>query len=116
MDVYNVWFNLKPGTRDVEFCERLDVYLGSLQSDGKIERFRVLRRKLGLSPAGLGEFHVMIETKDLAQLDAAFQRVATRAGEVETFHAAVNQYVTDFTAALYRDFPDPMRLRGQEKF
>jgi hypothetical protein len=35
---------------------------------------------------------------------------------VEGLHASVNQHVTDFSAALYRDFPDAVRARGDEKF
>jgi hypothetical protein len=116
MDVYHVWFNLKPGVRDVEFCDRVTGYLGHLQNGGRIERFRITRRKLGFGPAALGEFHVTIETRDLAQLDQAFALVARRDGEVEELHASVNQYVTDFTTALYRDFPDAARTRGEEKF
>jgi len=30
--------------------------------------------------------------------------------------AAVNQLVSSFQSALYRDFPDPHRKRGEEKF
>jgi hypothetical protein len=116
MDLYEIWFNLKPGMRDVELCDRLHGYLGHLQSGGRIERYRISRRKLGFGPPALGEFHVTIETRDLAQLDQAFADVARRSGEVEGLHAAVNQHVTDFTAALYRDFPDANRERGQEKF
>jgi hypothetical protein len=116
VDLYEVWFNLKAGVRDVEFCERLDAYLGRLAADDKIVSFRVTRRKLAFGIPQLGEFHVTIEVRDLAQLDAAFQSVAARSGEVEGLHAAVNQYVTDFNAALYRDFPDAVRVRGQELF
>ena len=116
MDIYHVWFNLKPGVRDVELCDRVNGYLDHLQNGGRIERFRITRRKLGFGPPSLGEFHVTIETRDLAQLDEAFLHVAHRGGEVEGLHAAVNQHVTDFAAALYRDFPDAVRARGQEKF
>jgi hypothetical protein len=49
-------------------------------------------------------------------LDAAFARVSTRADPVESFHHAVNSKVQDIFFALYRDFPDPQRVRGQEKF
>jgi hypothetical protein len=31
-----------------------------------IETWRLTRRKLGLAPSALGEFHIVIETKDLA--------------------------------------------------
>jgi Family of unknown function (DUF6614) len=116
MDIYHVWCDLTPGTSDVELCQRIDGYLGELKAAGSVEAYRITRRKLGLGPADLGEFHILIEFQDLAQLDAAFHQVATRAGAVEGLHQAVNSVVRNFTAALYRDFPDPFRQRGEEKF
>lgn len=116
MDVYQIWCNLKPGVRDHEFVPQLTRYLEQLRSDGKIEGFRVLRAKLGLTPRELREFCIMLEVKDLAQLDAAFNQVATRADPVESLHHAVNSRVQDVMFALYRDFPDPVRVYGQEKF
>ncbi len=112
MDYYEIWCNLKDGRRDLEFCQAVERYLGYLQSQGLIERHRLTRRKLGFGPPGLGEFHVTIETRDLAQLEQAFQQVATRSGEVEELHRAVYSAVTDLTFALYRDFPDPWRAMG----
>ena len=58
----------------------------------------------------------MIEVEDLAQLDRAFTAVSERANPVESLHAAVNQSVSGFRAALYRDFPDPHRRHGEERF
>ena len=58
----------------------------------------------------------MIEVENLAQLDAAFGMVSKRAGDVEKKHAAVNQQVAGIKFALYRDFLDPQRKRGQEQF
>jgi hypothetical protein len=116
MDIYHIWCNLKPGTGDVAFCDRVSAYLGQLRDEQLIAGFRVTRRKLGFGPPQLGEFHIAIEITDLAQLEAAFQHVARRAGPMEGLHHAVNSLVTDFTAALYRDFPDPVRQRGEEKF
>ena len=116
MDIYHVWFDPKPGIGDVELVERLHAYLGHLQSADKIAGYRITRRKLGLAPPGLSEFHVMIEVRDLAQLDAAFSHVASRAGVVEELHAAVNQWAQRASFALYRDFPDPVRQRGHERF
>jgi len=43
-------------------------------------------------------------------------RVASRADPAESFHHAVNSKVRDIFFALYRDFPDPGRVRGEEKF
>lgn len=116
MDLYHVWFDLKPGVSDVEFAERVARYLGALERDGRIAGYRLSRRKLGLGPSELGEFHVVIETRDLAQLDDAFRAASARAGAVEALHAAVNQSVRGVRFALYRDFPDPHRERGGEAF
>ena len=116
MDVYQISVDLKPGVRDHEFVAALDVYLSSLKSSGSIEGWRLLRRKLGLGMPALGEFQILIETRDLAQLDAAFTGVSTRSEPVETAHYGVNALVQNFQAALYRDFPDAHRQHGEERF
>ena len=116
MDLYHTWFDLKPGVSDVEFARSLDAYLGKLRADGRIAGYRLSRRKLGLGLPQLGEFHVVIEVEDLAQLDRAFIGVSERGNPLESLHAAVNQSVSGFQAALYRDFPDPHRKRGEERF
>ena len=58
----------------------------------------------------------MIEVRDLTQLEAAFQRVASRRDPVEKFHFGANSLVQNPVFALYRDFPDPERQRGEERF
>lgn len=116
MDIYDIWVDLKPGVKDTEFAKAINGWLGMLKQDGKIESWRLMRRKLGLGLEALGEFHVQIETRDLAQLDSAFKMAATRGDPAEGAHFAVNSLVTNFKAALYRDFPDPFRVLGQEKF
>lgn len=116
MDVYEIMVDLKDGVRDHEFAAALDAYLGALQREGRIERWRLLRRKLGLAPAHMGEFQILIETRDLAQLDLAFTAASARAEPVEGAHHGVNALVRNFQAALYRDFPDAQRVRGDEKF
>jgi hypothetical protein len=116
MDVYNIWCNLKPGVTDLAFSEKIAAYLGHLKHQGLIESWRLTRRKLGLGPSHLGDFHLMIEVRDLSQLEAAFQRVAGREEPVEGFHFGVNSLVQNAVFALYRDFPDPFRQRGQERF
>jgi len=116
MDTYHLWFDLRPGVEDLDFCAALDRYLGHLKAEGRIEGWRTERRKLALGLPELGEFHVAIETRDLAQLDRAFEGAARRAGEVEGLHAAVNQSVRNLRAALYRSFPDRVREHGSERF
>ena len=116
MDLYHIWCDLKPGVRDAALAESAGKYLAHLKSEGLIENWRLTRRKLGLGPPGMGEFHIIIETKDLAQLDAAFRNVASRREPVEGFHVGVNALVQNAVFALYRDFPDPGRHYGEEKF
>ena len=116
MDVYQGWFNLREGCSDLEVAAAFEAYMGHLQQRGMIAGWRLLRRKLGLGPALLGEFHFVIETNDLAQLDAAFRAASAREGEVEALHHALNSRVKDAIFALYRDFPHPNRKTGAERF
>jgi hypothetical protein len=80
MDLYHVWCDLKPGVSDRLFSDRVGAYLGHLQSDGLIHGWRLTRRKLGLGPVEIGEFHIQIDVENLTQLDGAFYRVAGAAG------------------------------------
>jgi hypothetical protein len=114
MDVYELGVDLRSGVRDLDFVAALESYLGALQKTGNIESWRLLRRKLGLGSGT--EFKVLIETRDLAQLDTAFQLVSARNDPIEQAHHGVNSLVTNFQASLFRDFPDPQRVRGQERF
>ncbi|MBP5857606.1 hypothetical protein KAJ83_11340 [Marivibrio halodurans] len=116
MDIYQGWFTLKDDVRDVDFADRFTAYMERLKADGAILGWRLMRRKLGLGPDFLHEFHFMVETDGLAQLDEAFRVVSTRAGEHEALHHCVNSCVEQVFFALYRDFPDPQRVRGEERF
>lgn len=110
MNYYCMWCNLKDGRRDKEFAAAVKAYLDHLQGLGRIAGWSLTRRKFGFGPAGLGEFNIVVRAEDLAQLDRAFELVATRDGEIERLHAPVYSMVTDFVSALYRDFPDPQRV------
>ncbi|MDA0341986.1 MAG: hypothetical protein O3B74_10365 [Proteobacteria bacterium] len=116
MDHYHIWCGLKDGVRDSEFADAAHAYLTHLKDEGLIAGYKITRRKLGLGPAHLPEFHLVVETEGLAQLDEAFGHVSSRADPVESFHHAVNSLVKDPFFALYRDFPDPGRERGEERF
>jgi hypothetical protein len=113
MNHYEIWCNLKDSRRDLDFCSAVRAYLGFLQRDGRIDSWQLTRRKLGFGPPELGEFHISVATRNLAQLDHAFDIVATRSGEVERLHAPVYSMITDFKSALYRDFPDPQRVESR---
>lgn len=114
MDLYEVSVDLRAGVRDVDFVGALGQYLDRLVGDDRIVSWRVLRRKLGLGEGP--EFKVLIEVRDLQQLDAAFRAVSRRTDPIEGLHHSTNSLVTNFRAALYRDFPDPHRVHGEERF
>jgi Family of unknown function (DUF6614) len=116
VNIYHAWCDLKPGVSDTAFADGVAKYMDHLRAQGLIESWRLTRRKLGLGPESLGEFHLMMEVRDLTQLDRAFEQVATRAEPVEGFHFGVNSLVQNARFALYRDFPDPVRQRGAERF
>jgi hypothetical protein len=114
VDCYEIWFDLKESHRDLEFARSLHEYMQFLFTRGLITGYRLTRRKLGFGPQGLGEFHVTIETRDLRQLEDAFQRAASRDSEIEPLHAKVYSAVKNTQFALYRDFPDGVRGAGAE--
>ena len=116
MDIYQGFFGIKPGTDDLEFADGFNAYMAHLKSKGLIESYRLLRRKLGFGPEGLGDWQFLVEVKDLAQLETAFQNVSARRDPTESKHFAVNSQIASVKFALYRDFPDPQRHKGEEKF
>jgi len=116
MDVYHVWCDLKPGTSDTEFADAVAEYMAYLTDEGRIQGWRMTRRKLGLGHPSLPEFHITMEFESMAQMDGAFEMVSTRDDPVEGLHHAVNSKVGEVFFALYRDFPDPHRVHGKERF
>lgn len=113
MDYYHIWCDLREGARDTEFVAALTAYLGHLHQRETIAGYSLRRRKLGFGPPELGEFHVEIQVRDLAQLDAAFQQVVPRSGETERLHAEVYSRITAARFALERDFPDAGQTAGR---
>lgn len=116
MDIYHIWCNLKPGIRDMDFVADVRTYLDGLKQRAVLRTYRITRAKLGFRPPQLREFHVTLEFDDMAQMQNAFDAVASRAEPVESLHHAVNSKVQDIYFALYRDFPDTNRKVGEEKF
>ena len=116
MDLYHVWCDLKPGVRDLDFGAAVKRCMERLKAEGLIAGWRLTRRKLGLGPPGLGEWHLMLELEGLAQLDAAFARFAARGEPEEGLHFEMNSLVSNATFGLARDFPDSCRRHGEERF
>ncbi|HLF16690.1 MAG TPA: DUF6614 family protein [Candidatus Thermoplasmatota archaeon] len=109
MDHYHIWCDLHAGVKDLDLVKAVHAMLGHLKEKGFLEGYGITRRKLGFGPSGIGEWHIDILTRDMAQLEAAFDHVTPRSGEMERLHAAVWSKVENFQSGLYRDFPDPNR-------
>lgn len=109
MQHYHIWFDLRPGAKDLAFAEAMDAFLEHMKAAGTIESWRLERRTLGLCSADLGEWHVDIATTDLGQLQKAFDAITPRSGDEERLQAMVWKDVTNLKFALYRDFPDANR-------
>ncbi|MEA3190397.1 MAG: hypothetical protein QOD77_979 [Thermoplasmata archaeon] len=110
MDRYHLWFDLRPGFKDLDLASAIEAMLKHMKGRGAIESWELERRKLGFGPKDLGEWHVAVHVKDLAQLEAAFDEMTPRTGEMERLHVQVWSKVQNLRTALYRDFPDSNRI------
>lgn len=115
MDIYHIWCDLKDTGEANRFARAVSAYLNHLKSRGLIEAWRLMRRKLGLAPDDSREFHIMIETRNLDQLDRAFQAAASRTGEVEALHHEVYMRATRVKFALYRDWLEESTPLGDQE-
>jgi hypothetical protein len=111
VNYYDIWVDLAPGAKDTEFVQAVEAYLGHIKAQGKLDHFRITRRKFGFGPSDLGEFHISIVFDSLTQLDEAFFVAATRDEIIEPLHREVYLRVTNYKSGLYRDFPDVLPNR-----
>src|ERR1700760_1855222 len=93
MDIYNAWFDLKPGVSDTEFSDRLTAYMDSLKNDGLMQGWRLTRRKLGVSAAPSADSDRMMKFPGRARLALALGGVGGRREPVESVHFGVNSLV-----------------------
>ena len=107
MDIYHIWADKDGDITDLEFVNNMKAFLEHLKTEGKMESYRITRCKMGFRSMDIPEWHIMMEFQNMAQMDAAFERVAPLEGELETKHRSFNQFVADnIQHALYRDWPD----------
>ena len=107
-DLYTIWANKEGDISDLDFVENMRGFLQHLVDEGKMISFRITRCKMGFrSVADMPEWFIIMEFRDMAQIDAAFHRVAPLKGELEDKHRSFNQFVAgDIQHALWRDYPD----------
>ena len=108
MDIYTIWADKEGDISDLEWVNNMKSFFDHLVNEGKMETYRITRCKMGFrSIADMPEWMILMEFKDMAQMDNAFKRVAPLEGELEVKHKSFNQFVGDnIQHALFRDWPD----------
>lgn len=109
-DLYTIWADKQGDISDIDWVTGMKKFFEHLISEGRMESYRITRCKMGFrSIPDMPEFMILMEFKDLAQMDLAFKRVAKKEGELEDKHRSFNQFVAgNIQHALFRDFPDQL--------
>ena len=106
MDIYHVWCDKKGDISDTDWANNMRAFLDHLVTEERMINYRITRCKMGFRSMDIPEWHIMMDFKDMAQLEAAFKRVAPQEGELETKHKSFNQFAENLQHAYYRDWPD----------
>lgn len=107
MDIYHIWADKKGDISDADWIANMRDFLDHLVQEKTMESYRITRCKMGFRSMDIPEWHIMMEFKNMAQMDKAFATVSPLAGELEQKHQSFNQFVADnIQHALYRDWPD----------
>jgi hypothetical protein len=106
MDIYHIWADKEGDISDSDWVNNMKLFLDQLVVEGKMESYRITRCKMGFRSMDVPEWHIMMEFRNMAQLDSAFDRVAPLEGELEHKHRSFNQFVSGtIQHALFRDWP-----------
>ena len=105
MDIYTIWANKEGDISDIDWVNNMKSFFDHLVTEGKMESYRITRCKMGFrSIADMPEWMILMEFKNMAQMETAFQRVVPQQGELEAKHRSFNQFVAgDIQHALFRD-------------
>ena len=107
-DLYTIWADKEGDISDLDWVNGMKSFFEHLISEGKMESYRITRCKMGFrSIADMPEWMIIMEFRDMGQMDQAFRRVAPLEGELEVKHKSFNQFVSgNIQHALFRDWPD----------
>lgn len=107
MDIYHIWADKSGDISDREWVDNMRSFLDHLVGEGRMISYRITRCKMGFRSMDIPEWHIMMEFRDMAQMDSAFKCVAPLDGELEEKHRSFNQFIAgNIQHALYRDWPD----------
>ena len=108
MDIYHIFADHTKDTDAYSFVKKMNVFLDTMVALGKMESYRVMRMKLGFRSMNLPEFHIMMEFKNMQQLDDAMTSIIRNEKSIDEKHVNFNKLVDVETIQhfLYRDYPD----------
>lgn len=108
MNYYHIWADPVEGTDPKDFAKKMKRFLDQLVEMKRMESYKLMRMKLGFRSMDIPEFHIMMEFKNMQQLDDAMTAVISDEQNIEDAHVRFNQMVDIETIqhALYRDYPD----------
>jgi len=110
MTAYICMIDLKSDARALGFAAALDGWMTLLRDAGRIEAWRLMRRKLNLAGDDFSDFLLEVTVQDLSQLEAAFRFLGSADDEARQRYDRMNQHIARVRYALYRPFPDPERV------
>jgi len=99
--------DLKPNANDLAFARAVAAWFGLLQSAGKVAGWTLSRRKLRLAGTAFGDFLLVVEFDDMAQMDRAFAHLAAGEHQAAQAYALMHGMIDRAEVGLYRPFPDP---------
>jgi hypothetical protein len=107
-DLYTIWADKEGDISDTDWVNGMKQFFDHLISEDRMLDYRITRCKMGFrSIADMPEWMIIMEFRDMAQMESAFQRVARKQGELEEKHQSFNQFVSgNIQHALFRDWPD----------
>ena len=110
MDLYTIWADKQGDITDIDWVNGMRKFFDHLIAENKMISYRITRCKMGFrSIPNLPEFMILMEFRDMAQMELAVKRVAKKEGELEEKHQSFNQFVSgNIQHALFRDWPDDL--------
>jgi len=108
MTRYHCMIDLKPNANELAFARAVALWFGMLQAAGKVAGWHLSRRKLRLAGPGFGDFLLVVEFEDMAQMDRAFAHLAQGEHDAVQAYTQMHGMIERAEAGLYRPYPDPV--------
>jgi len=107
MNLYHCMISLKSDAKALAFASAADHWLSGLVDRGLIADWRLYRRKFGLASSRHSDVLLLIEVKDMAQLENAFRTLSEGAeGTDQKRYDLLHDMISDVDIGLYRPYPD----------